>query len=135
MGTSAASHPPLLRLTGRDAPHTHADKGGDPELVRESQRRRFADVSLVDQVIALDAEWRAVRYELDSHQKDLNSISKEVGQIKKVCMHARAPTRSHGAPGARVVPPIVAEGPCGMHGSTALLPIIGAIGMHAWMYC
>ena len=41
----------------------------------------------MDQVIALDAEWRAVRYELDSHQKDLNSISKEVGQIKKVCMH------------------------------------------------
>jgi seryl-tRNA synthetase len=35
-----------------------ADKGGDPEIVRESQRKRFADVSLVDQVVALDEEWR-----------------------------------------------------------------------------
>ena len=60
------------------------DKGGDPEIVRESQRRRFADVSKVDEVISLDAEWRTVRYELDSCLKDLNSISKEVGQIKKV---------------------------------------------------
>ena len=35
------------------------DKGGDPEIVRESQRRRFADVALVDQVIELDQEWKA----------------------------------------------------------------------------
>ncbi len=35
-----------------------AEKGGDPEIVRESQRRRFADVSLVDKVIELDQEWR-----------------------------------------------------------------------------
>lgn len=27
-----------------------ADRGGDPDLVRESQRRRFASVELVDQV-------------------------------------------------------------------------------------
>ena len=33
--------------------------GGDPEAVRESQRRRFADVGLVDKVVALDAEWRS----------------------------------------------------------------------------
>ena len=36
----------------------HAEKGGNPELIRESQRRRYADVSLVDQVIELDNEWR-----------------------------------------------------------------------------
>ena len=29
-----------------------AEKGGNPDLVRESQRRRFADVSLVDKVRA-----------------------------------------------------------------------------------
>ena len=34
------------------------EKGGNPEAVRESQRRRFHDVSLVDKVIELDAEWR-----------------------------------------------------------------------------
>jgi hypothetical protein len=37
---------------------TAAEKGGDPELVRESQRRRYADVGLVDKVIELDNEWR-----------------------------------------------------------------------------
>ena len=34
------------------------EKGGDPERVRESQRRRFADVGLVDQVIEHDKRWR-----------------------------------------------------------------------------
>jgi len=37
----------------------HAEKGGNPELVRESQRRRFADPKLVDEVIELDGQWRA----------------------------------------------------------------------------
>ena len=35
-----------------------ADKGGNPEVVRESQRRRYADVGLVDKVLELDAKWR-----------------------------------------------------------------------------
>lgn len=59
------------------------EKGGNPDLVRESQRRRFKDVAVVDKVIELDAEWRTVRYQLDQLNKESNSISKEVGQIKK----------------------------------------------------
>ncbi|KAG5455628.1 MAG: hypothetical protein BJ554DRAFT_4890 [Olpidium bornovanus] len=35
-----------------------ADKGGDPEKVRESQRRRGAPVAAVDAVVALYDEWR-----------------------------------------------------------------------------
>lgn len=35
------------------------DQGGKPDLVRESQRRRFKDVGAVDQVIELDIKWRA----------------------------------------------------------------------------
>lgn len=34
------------------------EKGHNPELVRESQRRRFASVEIVDEVIDLDKEWR-----------------------------------------------------------------------------
>jgi seryl-tRNA synthetase len=34
------------------------DKGGDPELVRESQRRRHDPVEWVDQVIEMDKKWR-----------------------------------------------------------------------------
>lgn len=32
------------------------DKGGRPDLVRESQRRRFASVEIVDKIIQLDNE-------------------------------------------------------------------------------
>lgn len=34
------------------------DKGGDPEVVRETQRKRFKDVTLVDKLVAADTEWR-----------------------------------------------------------------------------
>ena len=34
------------------------DKGGNPEMIRESQRRRFTDVAIVDEIIQLDQEWR-----------------------------------------------------------------------------
>lgn len=34
------------------------EKGGNPELVRESQRRRYASVEIVNEVIRLDKEWR-----------------------------------------------------------------------------
>jgi hypothetical protein len=33
-----------------DIRHFRVDQGGDPELIRESQRRRFADVGIVDEV-------------------------------------------------------------------------------------
>lgn len=42
------------------------DKGHNPEIIRESQRRRFADVDLVDQVIQLDKEWRQRKSSLSS---------------------------------------------------------------------
>ncbi len=41
---------------------TPVEKGGDPEIVRESQRRRFHKVEVVDEIIALDQEWRAGKY-------------------------------------------------------------------------
>lgn len=59
------------------------DKGGDPELVRESQRRRFADVSLVDKIIELDAEWRQVRFGLDQLNKEFNALNKEIATVRK----------------------------------------------------
>lgn len=34
------------------------ERGGNPELIRESQRRRFKDPELVDQVIQADSDWR-----------------------------------------------------------------------------
>lgn len=52
-----------------------AEKGGNPDLVRESQRRRFADVSLVDQVCVelLSPPWhpstKSCMFSRETHQQ------------------------------------------------------------------
>ena len=106
VATLASGHPPTASIT-----HHSADKAGDPEIVRESQRRRYGRVEIVDEIIALDQEWRTgklfcklggkpsfrkhpnswrpphtVKFELDQANKEVNAISKEIGTIKKVCM-------------------------------------------------
>ncbi|XAR48710.1 Serine--tRNA ligase [Bertholletia excelsa] len=58
------------------------DKGNNPEIIRESQRRRFASVDLVDEVIRLDKEWRQRQFELENLRKDFNKINKEVARLK-----------------------------------------------------
>ncbi|KNB45123.1 serine-tRNA ligase [Blastocystis sp. subtype 4] len=55
-----------------------AFKGGVPELVRLSQAKRFADVGLVDRVIALDDKWRKLVGTLDNYNKEKHIVSKEV---------------------------------------------------------
>ncbi|RZC68449.1 hypothetical protein C5167_031677 [Papaver somniferum] len=57
------------------------DKGGNPEIICESQRRRFGSVELVDEVIRLDKEWRQRQFELDNLRKDLNKINKQVRKL------------------------------------------------------
>ena len=36
-------------------------QGGDPEKVRENQRKRFKDPTSVDKIIELDNSWRQAR--------------------------------------------------------------------------
>ena len=35
-----------------------ADKGGDPDKIKENQRKRFKDVSYVDKLVEADTKWR-----------------------------------------------------------------------------
>ncbi|KAK1652285.1 hypothetical protein QYE76_070090 [Lolium multiflorum] len=58
------------------------DRGGDPELVRKSQRKRGKPVELVDEVIALDEAWRKTQFDLDKIRQELNKTSKEIGKLK-----------------------------------------------------
>lgn len=37
------------------------ERGGEPELIRESQRRRHESVELVDEIIALYDDWKKSR--------------------------------------------------------------------------
>ena len=60
----AAQQSPIVREVP-DSVTLFAEKGGDPEIVRESQRRRYVNkdycdekVALVDKVIDLDKQWR-----------------------------------------------------------------------------
>ncbi|KAL4708443.1 hypothetical protein ACJJTC_001159 [Scirpophaga incertulas] len=56
-----------------------ADKDGNPDKIRENQRKRFKDVSLVDTVVEQDTLWRKLRHEADHLNKLKNMCSKEIG--------------------------------------------------------
>ncbi|RWW06704.1 hypothetical protein GW17_00029944 [Ensete ventricosum] len=77
-----------------------AEKGFDPERIRESQRRRFASVDVVDEIIHLDREWRQrnvlgsfsflfCQCELDGRRRDANRLTKEVKNLKIVSSAAQ----------------------------------------------
>lgn len=60
-----------------------ADKGGNPDKIREIQKKRFKDVGLVDTVIEKDALWRQLRHKADNWNKLKNVCSKSVGEKMK----------------------------------------------------
>ncbi|KAI3434807.1 hypothetical protein D9Q98_002864 [Chlorella vulgaris] len=66
------------------------ERGGNPELVRESQRRRYKDVGLVDRVLELDAKWREERGQLDTLNMDFNKLNREIGTLRKAKQDATA---------------------------------------------
>lgn len=39
-----------------------ADKGGDPEKIRENQSKRYKDTTLVDQIVEADTKWRKCEF-------------------------------------------------------------------------
>lgn len=47
---------------GLDVTDFITEKGGNPELIKESQRKRFASVQVVDEVIALYEDHRKSQY-------------------------------------------------------------------------
>mmetsp|Transcript_10485 Transcript_10485/g.11296 ORF Transcript_10485/g.11296 Transcript_10485/m.11296 type:complete len:644 (+) Transcript_10485:109-2040(+) len=58
--------------------------GGNPEAIRESQRRRFASVEIVDEIIAKDDIWRGLTGTIDNLKKQRNQVQKEIATIKKL---------------------------------------------------
>lgn len=59
------------------------ERGGNPELIKESQRRRFKPVEIVDEIIALDEEWRKLQFQVDEVKKEQRNLSKEIGALYK----------------------------------------------------
>ena len=57
----------------------------DPEKVKENIRKKFQDAKLplVDEVVAMDKEFRAARLEADNLRAQRNKLSKEIGGLMK----------------------------------------------------
>ncbi|KAG8623954.1 hypothetical protein KVT40_008930 [Elsinoe batatas] len=59
------------------------DRGGNPEKIRESQRRRHAPEAVVDEVIAMFEDHRETQYKVTQIRAQINGVQKEIGSIKK----------------------------------------------------
>jgi len=59
------------------------DRGGNPEKIKESQRRRHAPVEVVDEVIEMFEDHRKTQYGVTQIRTEANTVQKEIGQIKK----------------------------------------------------
>ena len=64
------------------------DQGGDPDRIRESQRRRSpnnanANVAIVDEIIEWDNRQRAAQSKLNLQNKKSNQITDQIKHINK----------------------------------------------------
>ncbi|CEJ94557.1 Putative Class II aaRS and biotin synthetase [[Torrubiella] hemipterigena] len=59
------------------------ERGGNPEAIRDSQRRRFASVEVVDEVIALFEDHRKTQYGATQINSQINDVQKQIGAKKK----------------------------------------------------
>ena len=63
------------------------EKGGNPDKIKESEKRRHPQhpekAEVVDEVIELDKQWRKANYKTEQLRKDYGKIRKEIGQKKK----------------------------------------------------
>eukprot|EP01132_Coremiostelium_polycephalum_P003319 gene3319-4159_t len=60
-----------------------ADKGGNPDLIRESQKARFKSVEAVQEIIDLDKTVKETKYRLDQSNAEYTKINKQVAMKKK----------------------------------------------------
>ncbi|MCK4429276.1 MAG: serine--tRNA ligase, partial [Candidatus Aenigmarchaeota archaeon] len=54
----------------------------NPEIIKESEKKRFKDVSVVGKVIELDKKWRESLQEIQKLKQGKNEISKEIGKLR-----------------------------------------------------
>lgn len=59
------------------------DRGGNPEKIRESQRRRHAPIEIVDEIIEKFEDHRKTQYGATQIGSKINETQKAIGQKKK----------------------------------------------------
>jgi len=57
------------------------EKGGNPDIVRESQRRRYAKIELVDEVVAQVDKYKKAQHQQQLLNTDVNKLKKSNGQL------------------------------------------------------
>jgi seryl-tRNA synthetase len=60
-----------------------SEKGHDPQVIRDSQKKRYKRVELVDEVIEYDSQWRTIRFQADQWNKMKNLCGRTIGQKMK----------------------------------------------------
>jgi len=60
-----------------------AEKGGNPDKIKENQKKRFCDEGMVDKIVEYDNLWRQSRFEADNWNKLKNMASKAIGEKMK----------------------------------------------------
>lgn len=55
----------------------------NPQIIRDSEIKRFKDPNRVDEVITLDSKWRSILQQVNELRKERNQISREIGPMKK----------------------------------------------------
>jgi seryl-tRNA synthetase len=59
------------------------EKGHNPQVIRDSQKKRYKRVELVDEVIGHDTLWRTVRFQADQWNKIKNLCGRTIGTKKQ----------------------------------------------------
>ncbi|KAM3073813.1 Cytosolic seryl-tRNA synthetase [Clarireedia jacksonii] len=59
------------------------EKGGNPEKIKESQRRRYAPEAVVDEVISMYEDHRKTQYTATQVNTKINEVQKQIGAKKK----------------------------------------------------
>ncbi|KAK5575166.1 hypothetical protein RB653_010422 [Dictyostelium firmibasis] len=68
---------------GLDIVLFRADKGGNPDLIRQSQKVRYANVDAVQEVIDLDKIAKETKYRLDNSNAEYAKLNKSIAMKKK----------------------------------------------------
>jgi len=55
----------------------------NPEMIRESEKKRFKDPKIVDKVVEYDKKWRHVLKEVEKLRHRRNVVSREIAKLKK----------------------------------------------------
>lgn len=72
---------PDMRITL--SPVLQPEKGGDPSVVRDSQKKRGAPEEIVEEVLRMYKEWTQLDFTLNGLQKETNAVQKEITTRKK----------------------------------------------------